>query len=69
MAAFLAFLKAVPAVIDLINKISKLIQENNYQAWQNDLDSTIDLLEKKDSSLQDKVEAAKRLADLTRRLR
>jgi len=62
------------AVIDLLNKlidlgkqIAKVAKDGAVVAWVNDLHSSIDQLEKA-KSLEEKVNAARRLSDLTRRI-
>jgi len=70
MATFqgiLTIIRLIPQLIALIGKFSEYVKKSKLEAWLSDLDQTIDHLEKAKTS-QEKIDAAKRLADLTRRL-
>lgn len=54
-------------VVDLGRQFAKMAKDGAVLAWVNDLHSTIDQLDKA-KSLEEKVNAARRLSDLTRRI-
>jgi len=67
MATFLAVINFLNTLLDLGKKIAKIATDGAVTAWVNDLHSSIDQLEKA-KSLEEKVNAARRLSDLTRRI-
>lgn len=62
-AGIIAFLTALPKIIDLMNRLGNLIIANNMNAWITDLESTVNTLEAAKTS-EEKLDAAKKLADL-----
>lgn len=67
MATFLAVIELIRKIIDLGEKLGRVVKDGAVSAWVNDLHSTIDSLEKA-KTLEEKVNAARRLSDLTRRI-
>lgn len=64
IAALIGLLQALPKLIDLIDRMSKQISVSNYEGWLSSVDKAVADLEAS-QSLKDKVNAAKRLRDLT----
>lgn len=67
MATILAIVEFLNKIMDLGGKLAKVATDGAISAWVNDLHSSIDQLEKA-KTLEEKVNAARRLSDLTRRL-
>jgi biopolymer transport protein ExbB/TolQ len=78
MVAFLAalpsFIAALPYIFQVLVKIMALIErfsawakEQNFEAWLNDIEDTIDRLEKAKTPTE-KREAARSVVDIIRRL-
>lgn len=63
----LAFLKAVPKLIGLMERVGQWIKEKNVEAWLDDLDKTITSLEEAKTP-EEKRKSARDLASLIRRL-
>jgi truncated hemoglobin YjbI len=66
--AIIAFFIALPKLLDLVEKLGRTMSEREFQAWMNDLSETTEKLTNA-QSLADRVAAARRLSDLTARLR
>lgn len=64
ITALIGLLQALPKLIDLIDRMSKQISVSNYEGWLSNVDKAVADLEAS-QSLKDKVNAAKRLRDLT----
>lgn len=62
--SIMAVLEAIPKLIDLVDRISKQISADQYRGWISEVDKATAELEKA-TSLKEKVDAAKRLRDLT----
>ncbi len=66
-AAIIAFLTSLPKLLDLFAELGKTMAEKEFQNWMDDLSATTEKL-KNAQSLSERVDAARRLSDLTSRL-
>ncbi len=74
IAGIVALITALPELFKLLNRLGDVVdrfmkwsQQNNLNGWINDLEASIDQLEKADT-VEKKLEAAKSLADAIRKL-
>lgn len=63
----LAALGLIPKLIDLLNRLGRLIKEKELEAWLNDLEQTTTKLEKAETS-EDKTAAVRDLVNLINRM-
>lgn len=67
LAALLAFIKAFPAFVSLVNRLIALSQKHGLDVWLSDLEKSIDQLEKAESP-HDKYDAGRSILDVLKRL-
>ena len=68
MSGIIAFLQALPRILALMERIGQWIEDKKLNAWIDDLESTIDLLENAKGA-SEKREAARGLVRLVRNLK
>lgn len=68
MQAILAFLAVLPKIISLIERLGELMEKNRVSEWLDDVDASIDALEKAQTP-EAKRDAAKKIALVIRRAR
>lgn len=62
IAGLIAFLQLLPRLIDLMNRLGNWMIKNKFDKWMDDLEGTIDQLEKA-ATAQEKLNAAQGLVD------
>lgn len=67
IAGILAFLTALPKILDLMNRLGIWMTQNNVQKWMSDLEVQIDALESAKTA-EDKLKAASGVLDSMRGL-
>lgn len=67
LEALAVIIKVLPDVVGLIKRLAFITQERAFTDWVKELDDTVKSLETA-QSLQDRIAAARKLTDLTRRL-
>lgn len=65
--AIKAFLITLPKILDLFARLGKQMSDQAFQSWLTDLDTTTQQLENA-KTLKERVDAAKRLSELVRRM-
>ena len=65
--AIKALMVMMPKLMDLITRLGAQMKERSFQEWVTELDQTTQALEKA-KSLRERIDAAKKLSDLARRL-
>lgn len=68
MQGILAFLAAIPKLIDLISRIGEMWQKSKADEWLNSLEQSIDKLEAAKTT-EEKKDASKALASVIRNIR
>lgn len=68
MQGILAFLAAIPKIIDLISRVGEMWQKSKADEWLNNLEKSIDMVEAAKTP-EEKKDASKALAHVIRNIR
>lgn len=68
MANIVAFIQLILKLIEVGDRLGKVIKEKRLEDWINEVDNNVAKIEDKNTSLKDRVDSARNLIELTRGL-